>query len=687
MLTIQKLQIKILKRLILYFISIGAIACSSIKDINESNDQELDTNLEASEYMFHYSAGVDEDVGIHKHRNVNKHKTDPEIKDSNKLEVDEEEDLVSDSINKDSENTDPKEKKKLEYETENKRKQKNNNKKEKIEIEVIEEDKEKEYEKLEDKLEDKLEEKLEEKEDEKLEEELKEKQQEKLVNEVKQKQTINDEKTDVNIRDKEIFDIESMKDVEEIEKKIEETKEEARALKEIKSIVKFRNGLNNGTWFKKNEQMAAGISCAKFHGILSGDFETIMNRYLDINNTIDIIESFESVFKYKYKLHADKKITDEEFSKSLGDFGLYSASMILLKAMLETKGEDGTLRYVSDEEKYNKKFISKRSADILLKKVNRFIHTAEILSEENELQNNKTSKLATILNIIESKAFLEELDSLIGTASLDYTEECSRIDPETFDFDRRIEYKKNLRPGSILWTWLNSKSLCKHSLQNILGMTSEGDNIVHTFNNLLNLKDEYIRFIEKLESIKNNNSISYTEKSSIIEKYIIKLKENEQFIEINEKGKKALSDLREIMNKTKMYQIAGRKSKTLGKEFVGNWVGSDDRKRISVEQAEQLESELDLLSTMQVFVESEGKLHCDINHSKSSRAYEKLWCFESEKEQLQRETENRAMKTKLLAQGLVVITLITGMIPFVGPAANIALFAIKIGIVGGILGV
>lgn len=448
------------------------------------------------------------------------------------------------------------------------------------------------------------------------------------------------------------------------------------ALSKIKNIAKYRNGLKTGSWLKKNKQIYEGLMDARDLQVISNNFETVIERYLPIEKLIEIIESFEETFNYWYQKYSKKEISSEDFNEHLKDFGLYTVSLVLLKAMLETKEEDGTFRYVGNEEKNGKKLIPEASAKIIKEKVTQFVHAAESIYEESLLRDKKITKLTTPVNIIANTNLFDELESSIG----------GRLSPVTFDEDHRFDYKRKLIPDSILFTWLNSKKLSDGSFFHSLGMKSKENSIVSIMHDLLNLRDEYIKFSDQLKIFKDTFINNCSEMDTIVKNYIVELKTNENFKRAQQNGGKAISNLRKVIEQTKLYQIQGRVKKTLGREFVGHWVGSDDRKRISVKQAEKLELELDFLSSIHAYIESEGIVHCDIEHNKSMRGESKFWCFETEQEQKDRENNKRAHTQMILSQALGVVLALSGFIPFIGPTANTAFFVMRLAVISGFIG-
>jgi hypothetical protein len=455
----------------------------------------------------------------------------------------------------------------------------------------------------------------------------------------------------------------------------QEEKDYEAAYWEIIRVAKKRKSLQDG-WFNYNKDMQEGFETGKFLGVIS-DREDFFSKHSDIIQLIDRISSFESHFKYKYREFLSGALDPKEFIDSLDDFANYAVSLTMLKSMLETKRPDGRLRYVEDASVSTKDRISQATAKKLINKVNRFLHRIE---EFNFSVSEDISMLATPSNLVISKPKLEKASKLIG----------GRIDPEKYNpHELPMVYKRSLRPGSILWCWINSKSLREGSWNSVIHSPSKQHSVVKIMYDLMKVNYEYLRIINEMEPVllkKDHNQVE-VELSSLFSK----LKSEPNFMCIHQNGKKAINLTREILAKREFYDIGRPSGKTLGLKYVGNWRRDDSSKQILEVDGRELTDILDLLSGFAVLFDSNMSMKTSLFYSKLMRqasrsntknpsVIDQLWFMESLEEQSKRESERKSSLGKWV--GLLLI--LTGVSAFFPPLLpiTISLLALKVGLAG-----
>ncbi len=454
---------------------------------------------------------------------------------------------------------------------------------------------------------------------------------------------------------------------------------------EVRNVAMQRRSLQFG-WFNYNQEMQNGFKTAEQLGVITSS-ERFLEKHNNMTSVVDRIFRFESDFKYKYRNFLTGSVSKEELKRGLHDFGIYLESVLMLDTMLKTKRPEGMLRYVSDLrlDKSNKICISQKTADLLSSRVVKLVNSLDKFSNS---YSTFLSKFATIENILDRKFELDILSRIMGVT----------IDPKRDNLDyASLLYGGKIIPGSILATWMNSRSLLDGSWNSIIMRSNSADSVVSILYDINEMRKSYSNVISKIEEKLMDPSCD-KQIGTGVKELLGSMKKDESFVKVHERGKEAIVLARKILLIKKEYDI-GRSHPTVGLKYVGKWRIDDSSKQIFESDAIKLLDGIDFLSAMAVFIDSNETLRVPLYPSRVARylqnsykakfsvdcnnpIHDKLWICETIEEQSIRENNKRS-RYNLLAAQLIVLLCITSVFPILFPL-TMTLFAIECAISFGI---
>lgn len=448
---------------------------------------------------------------------------------------------------------------------------------------------------------------------------------------------------------------------------------------ELLEVAKRRKSLQGGGflergWVEKNSNIKEGFRKGEYLGVLS-KHEEFFQKYSNLQTLINRVSDFESSIGHNRNLFKLGKLSEKKFLEHLQDLAHYTISLFMLRALIETLDREGNLRYVKDvaSQEEQKRYIRTSTAKVVDKKIERFRERIEKFVEPKLLH---IGRLATLSNLVACEQPLIELPDLIG----------GNIDPDFFDPEENpLTYKLNLRPSSIMWTWINSKELRQGSWDSSFGFSNHVKRLPNIMSSLLLLNEEYKKLLSNIKFVLAKQS-TLAEKESEVLKLFEEKKSDNRFMEIQSKGEEAIANLRMILEKRGKHNL-GRKNKTICLEFVGKNRLHDNSNQIMPEDAKKLSGTIDILSNISVLMASNLRVKPALHFSKVKRIMQNnslhdqalsrsesilnddYWTMESLQEQKEREESEARNFSVFVTSVWISLGIFSGVFPEALPVA------------------
>lgn len=423
---------------------------------------------------------------------------------------------------------------------------------------------------------------------------------------------------------------------------------------EIKHVSAGHTSLKTGKWFMLNSNIKNGVETAKELGIMSSHSEKFLEENTPIETIMRNIEDFESLFRSKHDDFRLQKFNKDDALRFSDDFKKYALSLVLLRTMLETKDVGNDLKYVGDDNSGKK--ISTKSANAIIDKTNIFFNLIDITAREMNWKNDESSNVAKASHLHRCKKELKKLDDLIGGS---IQSKLSNLDQDSVG-----DLKKQLKPESLLWTWINDKSLVDGSWDSILNINSNDKSVINLMYDLETFAKEYQKIIDEITTLTKGQDRKDAENKLL--PYINKLKKNKDFINLQKKGKEAIILLRKIVQAEELYDIGYINGKAKGFKYIGKWRKDDTSSQVDTQKAEEFVDQLDCLSAIATFLDSMGELRLPLHTNRLLRNNESLHIFETKEEEAARKALNSSNRSLFMSRAAVIMG-VTALLPLTLP--------------------